>query len=67
MAWPRLERRKAGLVAWRDLRDAVSELRRRSGLKTRHEVVELPTLQDIYLAIVGNHAGNHDLAETRSA
>src|SRR6266852_8518408 len=43
------------------------ELRRRSGLKTRHEVVELPTLQDIYLAIVGNHAGNHDLAETRSA
>jgi len=40
------------------------ELRRRSGLKTRHEVVELPTLQDIYLAIVGNH---HDLAETRSA
>src|SRR6266852_2042430 len=31
------------------------ELRRRSGLKTRQEVVELPTLQDIYLAIVGNH------------
>jgi len=27
VAWPRLERRKAGLVAWRDLRDAVSELR----------------------------------------
>ena len=27
MAWPRLERRKAGLVALRDLRDAVSELR----------------------------------------
>ena len=40
------------------------ELRRRSGLKERKEVRELPTLQDIYLAIVGNH---HDLAETRSA
>jgi len=40
------------------------ELRRRSGLKTRQEVVELPTLQDIYLAIVGNH---HELAETRTA
>jgi ABC-2 type transport system ATP-binding protein len=42
----------------------VAELRRRSGLKTRHELRELPTLQDIYLAIVGNH---HELAETRSA
>jgi ABC-2 type transport system ATP-binding protein len=42
----------------------LAELRRRSGLKTRHELRELPTLQDIYLAIVGNH---HDLAETRSA
>jgi hypothetical protein len=42
----------------------VGELRRRSGLKTRHELRELPTLQDIYLAIVGNH---HELAETRSA
>ena len=41
------------------------ELRRRSGLKTRHEVVELPTLQDIYLAIVGNH--HDELAETRTA
>ena len=40
------------------------ELRRRSGLKTRQEVIELPTLQDIYLAIVGNH---HELAETRTA
>jgi len=40
------------------------ELRRRSGLKTRQEVRELPSLQDIYLAIVGNH---HELAETRSA
>lgn len=40
------------------------ELRRRSGLKTRQEVRELPTLQDVYLAIVGNH---HELAETRSA
>jgi uncharacterized membrane protein SpoIIM required for sporulation/ABC-type transport system involved in multi-copper enzyme maturation permease subunit len=27
MSWPRLERRKAGLVAARDLKDAVSELR----------------------------------------
>ncbi len=27
MTWPRLERRKAGLVAARDLRDAISELR----------------------------------------
>ena len=43
---------------------SMSELRRRSGLKTRQEVRELPTLQDIYLAIVGNH---HELAETRSA
>ena len=42
----------------------IAELRRRSGLKTRMEMRELPTLQDIYLAIVGNH---HDLAEPRSA
>ncbi len=40
------------------------ELRRLSGLKTRQEVRELPSLQDIYLAIVGNH---HEMAETRSA
>jgi ABC-2 type transport system ATP-binding protein len=42
----------------------VQELRRRSGLKTRRELRDLPTLQDIYLAIVGNH---HELAEPRSA
>jgi ABC-2 type transport system ATP-binding protein len=42
----------------------MSELRRRSGLKSRRELRELPTLQDIYLAIVGNH---HELAEPRSA
>jgi ABC-2 type transport system ATP-binding protein len=42
----------------------LTELRRRSGLKTRRELRELPTLQDIYLAIVGNH---HELAESRSA
>src|SRR5712664_1247196 len=42
----------------------VNELRRQSGLKTRQEVRELPSLQDIFLAIVGNH---HELAETRSA
>src|SRR5438128_577086 len=40
------------------------ELRRTSGLKTRQEVRELPTLRDIYLAIVGNH---RELAETRTA
>ena len=42
----------------------LAELRRRSGLKTRRELRELPTLQDIYLAIVGNHL---ELAEPRSA
>ncbi len=42
----------------------LSELRRQSGLPTRREVRELPTLQDIYLAIVGHH---HELAEPRSA
>jgi ABC-type multidrug transport system ATPase subunit len=42
----------------------LTELRRRSGLKTRRELRELPTLQDIYLAIVENH---HELAEPRSA
>jgi ABC-2 type transport system ATP-binding protein len=42
----------------------LNELRRRSGLQTRKELRELPTLQDIYLAIVGNHS---ELAETRSA
>jgi ABC-2 type transport system ATP-binding protein len=43
----------------------MAELRRRSGLATRQEVRELPTLQDIYLAIVGNH--HDELAESRSA
>jgi ABC-2 type transport system ATP-binding protein len=42
----------------------LAELRRRSGLKTQVEMRETPTLQDIYLAIVGNH---HELAESRSA
>ncbi len=42
----------------------LGELRRLSGLRTRQEVRELPTLQDIYLAIVGDH---HELAETRTA
>ena len=42
----------------------IADLRRRSGLKVRREMRELPTLQDIYLAIVGNH---HELAESRSA
>ncbi len=45
------------------------ELRRASGLKTRQEIRELPTLQDIYLAIVGNHGAEeeNDVAETRTA
>ena len=43
------------------------ELRRQSGLKIRQEVRELPTLQDIYLAIVGNHVTKNELAETRTA
>ena len=42
----------------------LAELRRHSGLKSRRELRELPTLQDVYLAIVGNH---HELAEPRSA
>jgi ABC-2 type transport system ATP-binding protein len=42
----------------------LAELRRASGLPARREVRDLPTLQDIYLAIVGNH---HELAESRSA
>ena len=47
----------------------LNELRRASGLKTRQEIRELPTLQDIYLAIVGNHGTSqeHELAATRSA
>jgi ABC-2 type transport system ATP-binding protein len=43
----------------------MSSLRVRSGLSVRREVRELPTLQDIYLAIVGNH--HDELAESRSA
>lgn len=44
-------------------------LRRESGLKARQEVRELPTLQDIYLAIVGNDgvSDERELAATRSA
>jgi len=46
----------------------MSELRRQSGLRTRQEVRELPTLQDIYLAIVGNHIGEQrELAATGTA
>jgi ABC-2 type transport system ATP-binding protein len=47
----------------------MNELRRESGLKTRQEIRELPTLQDIYLAIVGNHGvgDERELAETKSA
>jgi len=43
----------------------MSELRRQSGLRTRQEVRELPTLQDIYLSIVGEH--HRELVESRSA
>src|SRR5437867_11289880 len=43
---------------------SIVELRRRSGLKTHQEVRELPSLQDIYLAIVGNGAAEHELPET---
>ena len=42
----------------------LAELRKRSGLPSRKEMRELPTLQDIYIAIVGNH---DELAQTRSA
>ena len=49
----------------------MADLRRQSGLKTRQEVRELPTLQDIYLAIVGNHGvtdeHEDELAATRTA
>jgi ABC-2 type transport system ATP-binding protein len=44
---------------------ALQDLRRQSGLPSRMEVRELPTLQDIYLAIVGEHHG--ELVESRSA
>jgi len=49
---------------------SLADLRRRSGLTARQEVRELPTLQDIYLAIVDNHHPDHhepELAATRSA
>src|SRR5229473_5876135 len=42
----------------------IAELRRASGLPARKELRVLPTLQDIYLAIGGNH---HELAEPKSA
>lgn len=47
----------------------MSSLRARSGLPVRSEMRELPTLQDIYLAVISNHSGNHqhELAESRSA
>lgn len=49
----------------------MGELRRRSGLPVRMEVRELPTLQDVYLALIakesGNHLESHELAATRSA
>jgi hypothetical protein len=45
------------------------QLRKYSGLKSRRQVRQLPTLQDVYLAIVDNHNGEGrlELAETRTA
>jgi ABC-2 type transport system ATP-binding protein len=44
------------------------ELRRQSGLKSRRQVRQLPSLQDVYLAIVDHHMDvRGDLAETRTA
>jgi ABC-2 type transport system ATP-binding protein len=46
----------------------LAELRRLSGLTPRRELRELPTLQEIYLELVGKIEGNHsELAESRSA
>src|SRR5436309_15293587 len=44
-------------------------LRVRSGLQVRRETRELPTLQDIYLAVISSYSGNHqhELAGSRSA
>jgi ABC-2 type transport system ATP-binding protein len=47
---------------------SMGALRRQSGLKVRQEIRELPTLQDIYLAIVGNHiGGQRELAAAGTA
>jgi ABC-2 type transport system ATP-binding protein len=44
------------------------ELRKKSGLKARKQVRQLPTLQDVYLAIVDHHLeGRPDLAAARTA
>ncbi len=44
------------------------ELRKQSGLKSRRQVRQLPTLQDVYLAIVDHHVEElGDLAATRTA
>jgi ABC-2 type transport system ATP-binding protein len=49
----------------------MADLRCLSGLRMRQEVRELPTLQDIYLAIVANHGvmqeQEDELAATRTA
>jgi hypothetical protein len=48
----------------------LADLRRQSGLPSRMEVRELPTLQDIYLAVLSRSSrGSHDreLADLRSA
>ena len=46
----------------------LDDLRRKSGLPVRKEIRDLPTLQDIYLAIVANQReSSRELAETRSA
>ena len=38
---------------------SLAELRRKSGLKTRQEVRELPTLQDVYLAVIDKFGRSH--------
>lgn len=46
----------------------LAELRRKSGLKKSKEIRELPSLQDIYLAIVDNHGvKNGELVKPRPA
>jgi len=47
----------------------LASLRVRSGLEVRREMRDLPTLKDIYLAVISKHSGNpqRELAESRSA
>jgi ABC-type multidrug transport system ATPase subunit len=46
----------------------LAKLRRQSGLKSRRQVRTLPTLQDVYLAIVDHHTEERrELAATGTA